>query len=152
MYRTILLCYDGSEEGRNALREGADTALCMGAQTHLLAILREPAPTLVPEGFSPGYFEDAQRTAQRLLDEGVDWLRARNLQAQGQLVFGNPVRHIADCASALGADLIVLSHRRRGRLARWWSDAEGATLLELAPCSILVAMSAAAAPDRDGRA
>ena len=40
MYRNILLCYDGTIEGRNALKEGKELALVLRAHTHLLAILR----------------------------------------------------------------------------------------------------------------
>jgi nucleotide-binding universal stress UspA family protein len=145
MYHKILLCYDGSEEGRNALKEGAEVALCMNADTYLLAILRDEVAPNVPECFSETYFNGEQQAATRILREGVEWLKARNLEAHGQLVFGNPVEHIARCARKLGVDLIVVGHRHRSRLARWWSDAEDATLLDRAPCSILVSVPAAEA-------
>jgi nucleotide-binding universal stress UspA family protein len=142
MYRNILLCYDGTEEGRNALKEGAEVALAMNAHTHLLAILRSRGADLAAEalGPAPSHLHDEQQAALRILREGVEWLKARNLDAQGQLVFGDPVGHIATCARTLGCDLIVVGHRHRSRLARWWSEDEDATLLEQAPCSILVAL------------
>jgi nucleotide-binding universal stress UspA family protein len=121
MYRNILLCYDGTEQGRNALNEGAELALAMNAHTHL---------------------QDEQ-AAMRILREGVEWLKARNLSARGQLVFGDPVSHIATCARTLGCDLIVVGHRHRSRLARWWSEDEDARLMEQAPCSVRVALGAA---------
>jgi nucleotide-binding universal stress UspA family protein len=143
MYRNILLCYDGTEEGRNALTEGAEVALSMNAHTHLLAILRSSGADLASDTLGPGHLPDQQQAAMRILREGVEWLKARNLDAQGQLVFGDPVSHIATCARTLGCDLIVVGHRHRSRLARWWSEAEEATLLEQAPCSILVALGSA---------
>lgn len=143
MYRKILLCYDGSEEGRNALNEGAETALCMHADTHLLAIIRNMSGANVPESFSETFFDNQQQAAMRILREGVEWLQTRGLSAQGHLVFGNPIEHIVQCARKLDVDLIVVGHRQRSRLARWWSDSEGATLLEQAPCSILVAVASA---------
>ena len=157
MYRNILLCYDGSKEGRNALTEGAEVALAMNAHTHLLAILRSSGADLAAESSGssgPFHLHDEQQQATlRILREGVEWLKARNLNAQGQLVFGDPVSHIATCARKLGCDLIVIGHRHRSRLARWWSEDEDATLLEQAPCSILVASGAAlpAAPAKAGR-
>jgi hypothetical protein len=48
MYRKILLCYDGTREGRNALKEGAEVALCMNAETYLLAIVRSMVGVTVP--------------------------------------------------------------------------------------------------------
>ena len=143
MYRNILLCYDGTEEGRSALTEGAEVALSMNAHTHLLAILRSSGADLASDTLGPGHLPDQQQAAMRILREGVEWLKARNLDAQGQLVFGDPVSHIATCARTLGCDLIVIGHRHRSRLARWWSEAEEASLLEQAPCSILVALGSA---------
>lgn len=141
MFRNILLCYDGTVEGRNALREGADVAQAMNAHTHLLAILRSSGADLKPASPAPSHFHDEQQqVAMQILREGVDWLKARRLEAQGQLVFGDPVGHIVTCARALGVDLIVVGHRHRSRLARWWSEDEDATLMERAPCSILVAL------------
>jgi nucleotide-binding universal stress UspA family protein len=141
MYRNILLCYDGTEQGRNALTEGAEVALATNAHTHLLAILRSTGADLASAGPGPAHVQDEQ-AATRILREGVEWLKARNLSAQGQLVFGDPVSHIATCARALGCDLIVVGHRHRSRLARWWSEDEDARLMELAPCSVLVALGA----------
>ena len=40
MYNKILLCYDATEEGRRALRQGADIAAAMNADTFLLARAR----------------------------------------------------------------------------------------------------------------
>jgi nucleotide-binding universal stress UspA family protein len=140
MFRDILLCYDGTEEGRNALKEGAEVALSMNAHTHLLAILRSTGADLDAEPTADTHFPREQQAAMRILREGVEWLKARNIDAQGQLVFGDPVGHIVTCARKLGVDLIVVGHRHRSRLARWWTEAEDALLLDQAPCSILVAI------------
>jgi nucleotide-binding universal stress UspA family protein len=147
MYRNILLCYDGTEHGRNALKEGAELALATNAHTHLLAILRSSGADLADESSGPTHLHEEQQAAMRILREGVEWLKARNLDAQGQLVFGDPVSHIATCARKLGVDLIVVGHRHRSRLARWWSEDEDATLMEQAPCSVLVAIGMAP-PDK----
>jgi nucleotide-binding universal stress UspA family protein len=138
MFQTILLCYDGSREGRNALRRGADIALAMKARAHLLGILRR-TPLVPPEAVSETAAVSEGDAAQAILREGVEWLRAHGVEAEGRLVVGDPLKEIPACARAIGADLIVVGHRRRGVLARWWSDSEGATLLDAAPCSILAA-------------
>src|SRR3954467_12005803 len=120
MYSRILLCYDGSAEGRNALREGADIALCMKAETFLLAICRNIEPT-VPEGATETLFRCNEDNAKAVLNEGVEWLKGRGLEAHGLLMQGDPLVHIAATAQRLRADLIVVGHRKRGRLERWWS-------------------------------
>lgn len=140
MYRNILLCYDGSEEGRNALKEGAELALSMNAHTHLLAILRNSGADVTAEPLGVTHLPDEhQQAAMRILREGVEWLQARNLDAQGQLVFGDPVGHIATCVRALGCDLVVVGHHHRSRLQRWWGEDEESALIERVPCSVLVA-------------
>lgn len=141
MYRKILLCYDGSVEGRNALKDGAEIAMCMQTETHLLAIMRSLAGRTIPEGISENLILLENQEAERVLNEGVAWLKERGLEAHGHIAFGDPIGQIDAVARRLGVDLIVVGHRRRSRLARWWSDAEDATLLDQAPCSILVAVA-----------
>jgi nucleotide-binding universal stress UspA family protein len=145
MYRRILLCYDATTEGRNALREGAEIALAMQSETHLLAICRSNlAAASVPEGITAELARGDDDHATAILREGVEWLRARGLKAQGTLVFGDPLEHIPAAARRIGADLIVVGHRRRSRLERWWSDSDEESLLAVSPCSILAAVAAPA--------
>jgi nucleotide-binding universal stress UspA family protein len=145
MYQHILLCYDGTAEGRRALRQGADVAMCMKSRVHLLAICRNLLSTAVPEGVTPELVQAEESTASQLLDEGVQWLKDRGMHADGELVYGNPMVHIPAVAKRIGADLIVVGYRFRHRLARWWSEEEEATLLTRVSCSILVCMEQPAA-------
>jgi nucleotide-binding universal stress UspA family protein len=139
MYRKVLLCYDGSDEGRRALRQGADVVICMKSDAHLLAIVQSLVASAIPEGVTPELVEREDSRAQALLDEGVQWLRDRGVNAAGTLEYGNAVDCIAATATNIGADLIVLGHKNRGPLARWWSASEEESLLEKVKCSILVA-------------
>jgi len=145
MFHRILLCYDGSVEGRNALKDGADVALCMQSEAHLLAILRTTPAALVPEGVTAMMVAQQEQEATRILNEGVDWLKERGLEARGYIAFGDPIEHIDAAARKLQVDLVVVGHRQRSRLARWWSEAEDATLLDRAACSILVSIAPPAA-------
>ena len=145
MYHNILLCYDGTVEGRRALRQGAEVAMAMKSRAYLLAICRNLLSTAVPEGVTPELVRCEEDTANQLLTEGVKWLRDHDVPAEGQLVYGNPMVHIPEVAKRVGADLIVVGHRYRNRLARWWSEEEEATLLNLVSCSILVCMDQPAA-------
>jgi nucleotide-binding universal stress UspA family protein len=140
MYQNILLCFDGTAEGRRALRQGAEVAMAMKSRAYLLAISRNLLSTAVPEGVTPELVNAEQGTANQLLAEGVRWLEDHGVPADGQLVYGNPMVHIPEVAKRIGADLIVVGHRYRNRLARWWSEEEEATLLTKVNCSILVCM------------
>ena len=116
MYQHILLCYDGTAEGRRALRQGADVAIAMKSRAYLLAICRNLLSTAVPEGVTPELVRLRGGHRQPLLTEGVQWLKDHGVPADGQLVFGNPMVHIPEVAKRIGADLIVVGHRYRNRL------------------------------------
>ena len=141
MYSKILLCYDGTTEGRRALRQGADVAMAMKANAYLLAICRNMVASSVPEGVTPELISCEANTATTILDEGVQWLRDHDVPAEGSLVYGDPLVHIPQVAQRIGADLVVVGYRYRSRLARWWSEEEEATLLHKLSCSILVAVA-----------
>jgi nucleotide-binding universal stress UspA family protein len=140
-YRKILLCYDGSREGRKALRQGANLALDLNAETHVLAVVDMRSSIAQSTGLltdvACGRFEDAARD---ILQEGVEWLRERGLQAQGHFAFGHPIDEIAALADQLKVDLVVVGHRCRSGLARWWMGAGNTPLLDRVSCSILVAV------------
>ncbi|HEX5421663.1 MAG TPA: universal stress protein, partial [Gammaproteobacteria bacterium] len=121
MYRRILLSYDGTAEGRRALREGARLAIAMRSEVYLLAICRSMMSNAVPEGHTPELVACEEDTARELLEDGVRRLKARGLDAQGELAIGDALRLIPEVAARIGADLIIVGYRPRGRLERWWS-------------------------------
>ncbi len=139
MYSKVLLCYDGTREGRKALRAGADVVISMKAEAYLLAICHSLVASAIPEGITPALVECEDQRANALLEEGVAWLRERGVPAKGSLEYGNAVDCIVETAGKIGADLIVLGHKQRGRLARWWSASDEESLLERVSCSILIA-------------
>ena len=82
--------------------------------------------------------------AQSLLDRGVRQLRERGFTCEGILTSGEPVDAICSAARRLGVQLIVVRHARRlSFAARWWKGWVGASLLEHAPCGILIAVGEA---------
>jgi nucleotide-binding universal stress UspA family protein len=137
-YSRILLCYDATREGHLALRRGADLALQLQAQTHLLAVLNN---TGWGQGFEapPVDLTELQETSARdILREGVADLATFGVFATGHLAIGNPAVQIPRYARELDADLIVLGHHRQGRLARWWTGNMDGQLLDGVDCSVLV--------------
>lgn len=142
MYYRILMAYDGSKEGRAALTECGDIAHMLHAEIHLLAVTQAPAGLFLAEGFVPeNLLEDESRRYRETLDEGIRILAERGYTVAGHLAEGEPVEEIARTAREIGADLIVVGHRRRASLAeRWWRGSVGASLLEHSPCSVLVVL------------
>jgi nucleotide-binding universal stress UspA family protein len=142
-YRKILLAYNGSQEGKRALLECADLAGFLQAETHLLAVASMPPSLFLTEGFVPEeLLEEEKKRTQTVLDEGIRALRDRGFSATGHLAVGEPVEEICRLAKAISVDLVVLGHNQNTSFAaRWWKGSVGASLLDYAPCSILIAMS-----------
>ncbi|KVD70762.1 universal stress protein UspA [Burkholderia sp. ABCPW 14] len=144
-YKKILLCYDGTLEGRKALRCGADLALELKAETHLLSVVDMRSSIAQSAGLltdvACSRFEE---TAREILQEGVDWLTEHGVQAQGHFAFGYPIDEIANLATKLNVDLVVVGHRCRSGLSRWWMGSGNTQLLDRVSCSILVACSSPA--------
>lgn len=143
MYKRILLAYDGSESGRKALLECGDVANLMQAEIKLLAVTPSVPPVYVGEGFIPtDTIEGEKERFQKILEEGIKSLQDKGFACQGQLSFGEPVDEIARAAKEWKADLIVIGHRHAASWAeRWWRGSVSRALVEIAHCSVLVAIT-----------
>lgn len=142
-YQKILLAYNGSQEGKRALLECAEFAEFHHAETHLLAVASMPPSLFLTEGFVPEeLLEEEKKRTQVVLDEGIKSLTDQGFKATGHLAVGEPVEEICRLAKELGADLIVVGHNQNTSFAaRWWKGSVGASLLDYAPCSVLISLS-----------
>ena len=139
MHKRILLAYDGSLEGRTALREGALMARQCGAEVFLLSVLVDSATLLLPEVALAGALVHTEDDFMDILNEGAARLRKLGLDPTAKLVRGQPAEEIGNFARQIGADLIVVGHRRQSAFDRWWSGPKGAYLMDYTDCSLLVA-------------
>jgi nucleotide-binding universal stress UspA family protein len=138
MYKRILLAYDGSVEGRTALREGALLARQCSAEVFLLSVVVvDTGILLVPE--AAGSFVQNEDDFMDILNEGVARLRRLGFDPVAKLVRGQPAEEIGNFAKQIEADLIVVGHRRQSAFDRWWSGPKGAYLMDYTDCSLLVA-------------
>ncbi len=138
MYKRILLAYDGSVEGRTALREGALLAKQCGAEVFLLSVLADTGTLLLSEVALAGASVQMEDDFREILDEGVARLRKLGFDPVAELVRGQPAEEIGNFARKVGADLIVVGHRRQSAFDRWWSGPKGAYLMDYTDCSLLV--------------
>jgi nucleotide-binding universal stress UspA family protein len=139
MYHKILLAFDGSPDGREALAQAGKLASVCGATVHLLAIIDPSESMLIVEAMS--FIPDNQRfVIEAVLDEGVKRLRGAGCTAAGELKYGKPTEQIILFAREIDADLIVVGHRDQGTLVRWLNGSVGESILHEPPCSVLVAV------------
>lgn len=138
----ILTAYDATEHGLETLLAIPEFDWVPHEEIYLLAVMPMPGGLFVGEGYMPGeVIEDDRLRAQAILDRGVALLRERGFSCEGVLTSGEPVEAICSTARRLACDLIVVRHTQRlSFAARWWKGWVGASLLEHAPCGILIAV------------
>jgi nucleotide-binding universal stress UspA family protein len=143
MYKRILMAYNGTREGKTALLACTEIAAFERAETHLLAVASMPSSMFLTEGFLPEeLIEEEKKRMQDVLNEGLASLKERGYSVAGHLAVGEPVEEICRLAAELKCDLIVVGHKQKQSFAaRWWRGSVGATLLDYAPCSVLVAIA-----------
>jgi nucleotide-binding universal stress UspA family protein len=83
-----------------------------------------------------------EHSFKEILDEGVARLRRLGFDPVAEMVRGQPAEEIGNFARKVGADLIVVGHRRQSAFDRWWSGPKGAYLMDYTDCSLLVARNA----------
>ncbi|HLK26873.1 MAG TPA: universal stress protein [Caulobacteraceae bacterium] len=138
MYKRILLAYDGSREGARALREGALIAKACCAQVFLLSVVPESGGVLLVEGAQGGVVSKMAEAYKEQLERGVARLKEFGFDPVARLVVGEPAPAIGAVAQEIGADLVVVGHRKQSLLSRWWGGSSGAYLSEHVPCSLLL--------------
>ena len=139
MYKRVLVAYDGSREGRSALREGALLVRQLGAELYILAVVAETPGMRVAEGAHAGVMAHQDEAYRTLLEEAVHGLARFGLKVKGKLVRGEPAQEIGAYARQIKADLVVVGHRKQNLLQRWWSGPNGAYLSDFISCSLLIA-------------
>jgi len=76
MYRTILLAYDGSRQGREALDQGAELASLCQARVYLLAVVAHELGVALAEAAAPSDLPEREyQEVRRVLTEGAESLR-----------------------------------------------------------------------------
>lgn len=144
MYKRILLGYDGSETGQQALLDSREIAQWSQAELVLVGVMPLPLTAIGPEGgmWDEPVDENERKRYQDILDAGVRRLTEVGLSARGEVVTGDPVQELARAAGRLEADLMVVGHRHQeGWAARWWRGSVSKSLIEYAPCSVLVVIT-----------
>ena len=144
MYKQILLAYDGSAPGQQALLDCHEIAQWSHADLTLIAVRPFPMASAGMEGivYSETVQESDKTHYQTILDSGVRRLANAGLSARGEMLIGDAVHEIAHCARRIGADLIVVGHKHLGGwAARWWRGSISKALIEEAPCSVLVVIT-----------
>ncbi|WP_374351592.1 universal stress protein [Limnohabitans sp.] len=142
MYKRIILAYDGSSSGQQALLSIKDLAHWERPKLTLVAV----APPLEMDlgAVEMGYLGSTSNVAiedklKEQLRKGVKALRSMGFEADGEILKGEVIKEITSYASNQRADLIVVGHKHESSLLRrWWSGSTAKSLVEEAPCNVLI--------------
>jgi nucleotide-binding universal stress UspA family protein len=85
---------------------------------------------------------DEEYRYQELLDESVERLKLRGVNAYGYLTHGSTIPEIVAYSKRLAADLIVIGHYPTPTGKRWWSGSDRASLAEQVSCCVFIAVNA----------
>jgi len=144
MYKRILLAYDGSEPGQKALLDARDMAAWGQPELHLVAVMPPPAAFIGGEGgiYDPEREKEEEQRYKQILEDGLKRLSESGNAVRGQVLVGDAVDEIARHAKEIGADVIVVGHKHLDSwAARWWRGSLSKSLIEHAPCSVLVVIT-----------
>jgi nucleotide-binding universal stress UspA family protein len=142
MYKRIILAYDGSAGGQKALLDIKDLAHWDHPQLTLVTVA--PVVPVNMAAVDMGYLSsttpaDKENSLKEQLQQGVETLRTMGFDAEGELLKGEVIREVTRYASEQRADLIVVSHKQeKSLLRRWWSGSTAKSLVEEAPCNVLI--------------
>jgi nucleotide-binding universal stress UspA family protein len=148
VFNRVLLCYDGSADGRRALKRGAEFAILVGAEVHVLSILAgnsiSPAVLAAAQGYACLVDEEQQR--RELLDDCIARLKSRGVKAHAHLAKGETIPAIVAYSKELMADLIVVGHYPNAEGRRWWAAAARQPLAEQVDCCVFIAVGEGTEP------
>ena len=141
MFKRMLLCYDGSDMSRSALKRSAELAILVNAEVFVLSVVSEAAAKAAVAAGSVGTacLVNSERDQLISLKESVAWLKERGLEACGSLVRGDTIDAIVMHAKRTRSDLIIVGHYPKSTEGRWWSGSQRASLDQRVNCCVLIA-------------
>jgi nucleotide-binding universal stress UspA family protein len=118
--KRILVGVDGSKESQAAATFAAKIAHATGAKLTVAAISFRPDPFGSPELLArTQVFEAEQIASLTQLTKGVAAeVAARGVEVDTMVESGTPAETLAELASRLDVDLVVVGHRGRGAIRR----------------------------------
>ena len=116
MFHHILCAYDASPAAEAALTEAIDLAASMRARLAIVTVVEKPTANVAAAGVDP------ERLAQTLQEDATGHMRAAADRVPDDVSLttlqrtGHAGKEIIRAATEIGADILVLGTRRRGRV------------------------------------
>lgn len=136
MFQRIMVAYDESREAGKALQVAIELARALGAELKIVTVL-EPLPaffSFAVSAVSAVDWKDEKRACYTALQQRARRKAATaGLYLDTELIHGDEVGTIIECARKYGSDLLVLGMRKHTLL----TGHTGQEVAERSPCALL---------------
>jgi nucleotide-binding universal stress UspA family protein len=132
--QTILIATDGSACGQKAEDEGVALAVATGARVVFVHVQAQADPA----GYKPGEISRETDDSHVLLDRALAKAVGAGVDAEADILEGNPAREIVDTARLRGADVIVVGSRGLGKISSMFVGSVSREILAQADRPVLV--------------
>jgi nucleotide-binding universal stress UspA family protein len=134
--KKLLIAYDGSEQSKKAFDVGLDLALKYAAEVIVLSVARvaEPPEDVETEAVIESVTECYEKQFADMRQESA----AKGVKARFEVRPGHPADQIVLVAKEEQADVIVMGHRGRTRVAHWLLGSISKRVLSYAHCSVFI--------------
>ena len=137
MFHKIMVAYDESSEAGRALQASIELAKTLGAELTVVTVL-EPLPGYYSFAVSSvpawNWTEEKRIRYGTLQAEARQQAKAAGVVFDAELINGDEVNTIVECAKRHHSDLLVLGMRKHSWLMTGHTSQDVA---ELAPCAVL---------------
>ena len=137
MFHKIMVAYDESSEAARALRESIYLAKALSAQLSVVTVL-EPLPGYdsfaINAAPASNWTEEKRARYSALQAEARQQAKAAGVVLDAELISGDEVGSIIECAKRHHSDLIVLGMRKHSWLMTGHTSQD---IAERAPCAVL---------------
>ena len=141
--KQILVATDGSEHGRNALEEAIELAAAAGARLTIVYVRHAPTPVLGEPFYQRSLSADVHH-ANETVAIAAGLACAAGVEAESEVLAGDPAERIVELARLRDADLIVVGSRGLGTVAGALLGSVSRDVLHQADRPVLVATRKAA--------
>lgn len=140
--RTVVVGYDGSDDGRHAVEVAAEV-VADGGIVHVVVAYRPPSVAetarlwaMLPDEFRESF--DPLSAPKHRADDAERLLDRLGVEHRSRIIDDSPASAILDAVAELDADLVVLGSRGLGRTARFVRGSVSTRVATHAATSVLI--------------
>ena len=133
MVKHLLVGFDGSEEAWHALKWAHELAQQTSAKLDVVAVVRPPE--IGSDVETEAIIHKARKHYHELLAEAV---ANTHPEAEAHVLVGHPAERLLRYAEEREIDHIVVGHRSRGAIQRWWAGSVSRQVSDYATCSVTI--------------